>query len=355
MKKVLIVDFNATAPTYNHYFVKGLNDEGVQVDILGIENKTFTSYHREKLNYKGFKLGKKSINYILNWLWLLITAKKYKAIHFQWLQLLKHNSLELLFVRILKQRNKKIFYTVHNFFPHDSDDEKVNKRYVRLYRMLDILVVHANSTTAKINSIAGLKDIVKINHGYFYTEFADFQKSTYSFELLMFGSILAYKGVEDAIEVVALLQGLNISIKLLVAGKCEPHYLQTLKDLIRDKDLESVVVLNIGFIEVEQLIKHYKNAALSIMPYKEIEQSGVLYTSLGLGVPVVGYDVGGFGETIINEHNGYLVPKNDVAALAQAVRKGLQNRLKLRENILQDIQNDLWVQNAKTLKEEYYK
>ena len=40
----------------------------------------------------------------------------------------------------------------------------------------------------------------------------------------------------------------------------------------------------------------FRRADLAVLPYREIEQSGVLYTALGFAVPLVLSDVGGFPE-----------------------------------------------------------
>ena len=40
----------------------------------------------------------------------------------------------------------------------------------------------------------------------------------------------------------------------------------------------------------------FRRADLVVLPYREIDQSGVLFTALGFGVPLVLTDVGGFPE-----------------------------------------------------------
>lgn len=351
MKRVLIVDFNGTAPTYNYYFVKGLLDEGLDVTVLGKENKIFTAIHSEKIKYVGIVSGIKLLDYTLNWMMLFSLAKKYDVIHFQWLPMLKFTSIELSLLKRLRKINKNIFYTVHNFFPHNSISEKVNRRYIELYKTVDNLVVHADATTAKIKEQIGNKETIKIEHGYFYAEFRDNIEKSKEYDLAMLGNILPYKGVEDAIEAIALIP--EHKLKLLIAGKCAPEYETGLRKLIADKELENQVFFEIGFLSVQQLIDYYAVSALSIMPYKQIEQSGVLYTSLGLKVPIVGYKSGGISETVINDCNGYLVEKNNIVALSKAIEIGLENSKKWSDFIVEYNAQDLWRKNAKILKESY--
>ncbi|WP_339725376.1 glycosyltransferase [Maribacter stanieri] len=351
MKRVLIVDFNGTAPTYNYYFVKGLLDEGLDVTVLGKEDKIFTDIHLEKIKHVGLVSGIKLLDYILNWMMLFFLAKKYDVIHFQWLPMLKFTSIELSFLKRLKSINRNIFYTVHNFYPHNSISEKVNRRYIELYKLIDNLVVHADATTVKIKEQIEGKEAIKIEHGYFYAEFRHNIEKSKEYDLAMLGNILPYKGVEDAIEAIALMP--ENKVKLLIAGKCTLEYEASLRKLIADKSLKNQVFLEIGFLSVQQLIDYYGVSELSIMPYKEIEQSGVLYTSLGLKVPIVGYKSGGISETVINNCNGYLVEKNNIVALSKAIEKGLENSKKWSNYIMEYNAQDLWRKNAVILKESY--
>lgn len=354
MRKVLIVDFNATAPTYNYYFVKGLLEEGLDVVVLGNQNKSFTAIHEDKIEYKGIFSGIKLLDYTLNWVMLFFIARKYQAIHFQWLPMLKFSSVELVLINKLKKVNRKIFYTIHNFFPHNSEDIKINRRYIQLYKSLDHLIVHTDATTLKLLEHIGDKKTVKIQHGYFYAEFRRAIKKNKKYDLAMLGNILPYKGVEDAIEAIAIIKKTSIIVNLIVAGKCSYEYQSSLEQLIREKGLKDQVKLEIGFLSNKRLMEYYADSSISIMPYKEIEQSGVLYTSLGLAVPIVGYNLGGFSETIVNDKNGFLVEKNNVIALSEKIIEALSKSEKWSTYINEYNNKDIWRENAKILKAAYF-
>jgi glycosyltransferase involved in cell wall biosynthesis len=62
-----------------------------------------------------------------------------------------------------------------------------------------------------------------------------------------------------------------------------------------------------------------RRAELAVLPYREIDQSGVLFTALGFGVPLVLTAVGGFPE-IAGAGAATLVPPGDPAALHEALR-----------------------------------
>lgn len=357
MDKILVVDFNATAPTYTYYFVGGLQGYGMKVDVLGVENKAFTEIHSEhKINYIGFNLGNKLLTYIANWFKLLVISKKYNAVHFQWLPMLNYASTELVLLRWLKKRQPNLFYTVHNFFPHDTIKEKVQKRYLDLYAMFGTLVVHTESTAQKIKRYVGTKKIIAIKHGYFFAEFRKTSIVTRKYDLAMLGTLLPYKGIEDAIEAVARLKRSNNKlVKLLLAGKCKEPFLRSLQDLVKVNGLEDQVEFDIGFLPVPRLLAYYNETKLSVMPYREIEQSGVLYTSLGMGVPIVGYETGGLADMVISDFNGRLSPNGDILQLVDSIAIGMRDWEIWSRNIREGRFQDFWKGNARILNQAYFK
>lgn len=354
MQDVLVVDFNGTAPTYTYYFTKGLLDGNLSVEILGKENQEYLKIHPQKLHYKGVDGFPKTINYLINWLLLLLMAKRYKAIHFQWLPLLNKTSLELYLLKALQGINPNVFYTVHNFYPHDSNDPKVQKRYLKLYKMVNKLVVHTNKTAGQIFDFTSRNDVIVINHGYFYKEISDYQKVDEKEELVsMLGFIRPYKGAEDAIKAIAQMKENNSRIKLLIAGKCNERYYKNLIEQVELLGVSEQVSIQIGFLSTRDLIHAYRKSKVCLLPYKRIDQSGVLMTSLGLSVPIVAYDKGGFGDVIKNGWNGYLVEQDNIPGLVDGIEKCLQNNDRMKMNILSDQKKDLWLANAHKLKKAY--
>ena len=67
-----------------------------------------------------------------------------------------------------------------------------------------------------------------------------------------------------------------------------------------------------------------RRADLVTLPYREIDQSGVLYAALGLGRPLLLSDVGGFGEVAATGAAELVAPGDPAAlhaALARAARR----------------------------------
>src|SRR5947208_2892828 len=69
------------------------------------------------------------------------------------------------------------------------------------------------------------------------------------------------------------------------------------------------------FVTDLELPAFFRRADLVVLPYREIDQSGVLYTALAFGKPIIASAVGGFSEIDALR----LVPPGDAAALAEAI------------------------------------
>jgi glycosyltransferase involved in cell wall biosynthesis len=66
-------------------------------------------------------------------------------------------------------------------------------------------------------------------------------------------------------------------------------------------------------------------AAVVVLPYRRIDQSGVLFAALALGRPLVATRVGGFAEVVEQHGAGLVVPPEDPAALAAALIEVLRD------------------------------
>jgi glycosyltransferase involved in cell wall biosynthesis len=79
------------------------------------------------------------------------------------------------------------------------------------------------------------------------------------------------------------------------------------------------------FIPDKEIPAFMRRADLVVLPYRNIEQSGVLYTALAFGRPLVLSSVGGFTE--IGERGAArLVPPEDPDELAEAITELIADR-----------------------------
>ncbi len=82
------------------------------------------------------------------------------------------------------------------------------------------------------------------------------------------------------------------------------------------------------FIGDAELPAYFQRADLVVLPYREIDQSGVLFTALAFGKPMLLSDVGGFPE-IAATGAARTFPAGDVPALSDALGELLSDRAAL--------------------------
>ena len=74
------------------------------------------------------------------------------------------------------------------------------------------------------------------------------------------------------------------------------------------------------FVADDEVAAYFRRADLVVLPYREIDQSGVLFTALAFGAPLVLSAVGGFPE-VAADGAAALVAPGDAAALAGELRR----------------------------------
>ena len=133
--------------------------------------------------------------------------------------------------------------------------------------------------------------------------------------ILCFGVIRPYKGVDVLLEAFAELEGAELWIvgrplsldvaELERLAPAAPGRVRFVPRYVPDAEVPAIM----------------RRADLVVLPYRDVDQSGVLYTALAFGKPIVASAVGGFPEVIQGHGAGRLVPSGDPAALAACLRE----------------------------------
>ena len=141
------------------------------------------------------------------------------------------------------------------------------------------------------------------------------------FNVIAMGALYSVKGFDLLIQAISLIKITLPNVRLYILGKesIEKGYKYKLEQLIKSLDLEKHVFL-IGF--KSNPYPYLKNADLFVLSSRKEGFPNVVLEALTLGIPVVATDCVDF-ENIINDgENGYIVPKNNVQALAEGIIKG---------------------------------
>lgn len=220
-----------------------------------------------------------------------------------------------------------IVYTLHDPQPHLGENPLIAFLYQLMIPRAKRIIVHSKVHQKYLFEKGFSREkVYQIQHGD-YSFLTKWQKSEIKEEnnILFFGRIEKYKGIEYLLEAFSLIQKEIPGIKLIIAGQGD---LMSYNKLI--KKLSGVKVLNY-FVPDSRVAEFFQKAKAVIMPYVEATQSGVPSIAYSFKKPVVATAIGGLLELIDHGQTGYLVKPADSQALAEAVIKLLKNDEKRKE------------------------
>ena len=152
--------------------------------------------------------------------------------------------------------------------------------------------------------------------------------------LLTFGSVRPYKGVDLALDALALVDP-RLDVRLIVAGRfwgCAG----ALRARAERLGLDGRVELRDGFVSNEEAALLFSIADASLLPYRSASQSGVVQLSFAYGRPVIATEVGGIPAAVENGRDGILCEPSDPAALARAIERMARERAALAAGVRAD-------------------
>lgn len=236
--------------------------------------------------------------------------------------------------RWLRERGKLLFCTIHNIYPHGYTPGKPGVvgslllRWRRVaFRLCDALFVHSENLQRHLAEFLGPghPPIFVTPHGVWKPAgdnltAASPEERLRRRHLLFFGVIRPNKGLHillDAMEDLA-------DCTLTVAGQPqEVRYLERIRAMVRRLPSGRIELVD-RFVEDDEMVRLFDQSSLVVLPYTSFTaQSGVLHDALAHGLPVVATDVGALGESVRSWDIGQVVPPNDYAALAAAIRQML--------------------------------
>ncbi|MBE3086980.1 MAG: glycosyltransferase family 4 protein, partial [Bacteroidetes bacterium] len=236
-----------------------------------------------------------------------------------------------------KALGKKIIFTAHdiNYRKLVGSDTLMNSLSLKLmYRIVDHLIVHTEkmkmelveSYHVKENKISiipfGINEVMPKTDLTREQARKKLNLSTHDKILLFFGNIAPYKGLEFLIRSLVNLRERYKDLKLIIAGRiktdCQEYWIN-IENIVKEHKLEDVIIKRIEYIpEVEAEI-YFKAADVLILPYKNIFQSGLIYTSYHFGLPVVATDAGSLKDDVIIGKTGFICRAEDPEDLAEKV------------------------------------
>ena len=252
-------------------------------------------------------------------------AEHPEVVHWQWL------TTPYLDAPVLPSGHKRVF-TLH--YPLPSSAPGLAAQRMLLARF-DAVISHTEVGAAALRDRVGLdpERVHVIAHGAFDYLTRQPQEAPLPADLgdaegpviLFFGLLRPYKGLDVLLEAFRDVDGAELWIAGMPRMPIEP-----LRELAARA--HGTVRFVPRFVSDPEIPAFFRRADVVVLPYREIEQSGVLYTALAFGKPIVASSVGGFPEVAERHGAARLVPPGDARALARTLGE-LVSQPALRESL----------------------
>jgi glycosyltransferase involved in cell wall biosynthesis len=334
--RVHIVDPSAYTPPYDHALCRALAAAGAEVEL-------YTShfahgpvappdgYRRRELFYPlaarvGATRARRAVKlaeHVPDMLRYRRRARAADVVHFQWLAV-QHLDGWLLPERAVagaaSAPRRPLVLTAHDILPREARrGQRAAQR--RLYDRFDAIVVHSEHGRRRLTGELGIdpERVHVIAHGVLEhlaaggPEERASERPPFATELpvvLCFGLMRPYKGIDLLLEA---WRGIE-DAELWIAGM--PRMDISALQAAAPPGVRFVP----RFIGDDELPAYFRRADLVVLPYREIDQSGVLFTALAFGKPLLLSDVGGFPE-IAATGAARSFPAGDVGALHDSLRE----------------------------------
>jgi len=343
--KVAIVDSSGFTPPYDHCLADALAQQGCQVVVATTRLPPGPwaqdmPYERWELFYRiGSRLGKmklrtylKGCEHPFDMQRLICRLRRWKpdVIHFQWLPV---PAIDRFFLPQLR-KIAPLVLTVHDTKPfHGAPSSRLQLIGLKTaFKRFDHYIVHTQySRETLINELMLPEERVSvIPHGVFayYRGLINDLEGPSQFpwpggekRILYFGVLKPYKGVDILFEAFARLPARLIKDTVLQIVGYPKMPVKPLQELARRLGIENRVFWDLRFVDEKEVASYFSQADIVVLPYRRIDQSGVLMTALAFGKPIVASRVGGFAEVLKDGLHGFLVDPEDVEALAQALAR----------------------------------
>ncbi|MEA2143041.1 MAG: hypothetical protein QOI64_1471 [Solirubrobacteraceae bacterium] len=328
--RVHLLDPSAYTPPYDHALAGALARAGLDVELHTsrflygptprpegylVDERFYGASTRPRVASSRVRMPVKLAEHVPEMLAYRRAARRADVVHFQWL------TVQPVDWALLPSGRPRVL-TAHDVIPREPRPGQIAATR-RLVHSMDAVVVHSEHGAARLQHELGLsRDRIRvIPHGVFdhYTRIPDpkpLPDELASVEgpvILFFGLLRPYKGIDVLLEAFRQIGGAELWVVGMPRMPLEP-----LRELAARAPGRVRFVPR--FIPDDEIPAYFERADVVALPYREIDQSGVLYTALAFRKPLVLSDVGGFGEV---GGAARLVPPGDASALASALTASL--------------------------------
>lgn len=226
--------------------------------------------------------------------------------------------------------------TAHDVIPREPRPGQLGA-LAKTYRAVDAVVVHSQHGREVLTDTLDVDSerVHVIPHGVFDylkrvpnakplpPEFAGVERPV----VLQFGLMRPYKGIDLMLEA---FTAADPDAELWIVGMPRMP-IEPLRKLAEDLGIADRVRWLPRFVNDDEIAAFFERADVVALPYRQIDQSGVLFTALAFGKPLLLTRVGGFTEIADRHGAAVSVAPGDLTVLARGLTELLTDGARRRE------------------------
>jgi glycosyltransferase involved in cell wall biosynthesis/GT2 family glycosyltransferase len=294
----------------------------------------------------------------VDWYWFpsmlgalrLLRRSRPKAVLFQWWTGSVLHSY-LLLALAARLQGARIIIEIHEI--QDTGEAKLVpvRSYVqhfgrRLMGLANAYIVHSEFDREALGKSfdVGQRPIRVVRHGpfshYAVAESTRLREAPEGMcNILFFGTIRPYKGLEDLVQAFELLASEDENYWLTVVGETWEDWTQPIEMIKASMYRDRITLVN-HYVSDMEVSRWFAGADIVALPYRRSSASGPLHLTMDAGLPVVVTEVGGLTEAVRGYDGAVLVAPADPDSL----REGLRAATSLRNRHFDD--SSSWSDNA---------
>jgi glycosyltransferase involved in cell wall biosynthesis len=217
----------------------------------------------------------------------------------------------------LAARGVPVVFLCHNVIEHDAARYKRELTRIVL-RGARAYCVQSQSEARELSALLPEAEVVVHAHPLYDQYPASNRQLTRRapLELLFFGVIRPYKGLDILLQAMALL--VRQDVHLSVVGEFWKHEAETRKR-ITELGIAGKVELIPRYVDEQEAANYFSRADAVVLPYRSASGSGVIPMAYHYDKPVIATRVGGLVDAIRDGRTGILVDPTSPRALAEAI------------------------------------
>jgi glycosyltransferase involved in cell wall biosynthesis len=359
----VVIVMNGFQVHYEAAFSNALAANGVAVELIASD---LTRVDRLAANVRSINLrGSQAPD--RNWLRKVINVLRYQrdlivhlrrcqpvAVHLAGWFSTRRSFTGILEALVLRSLGRPFVFTVHNILPHDRRTRWEALVHRLLYAIPHHLVVHTDRVRDELIARYGVPagKICVMQHGIadlvrFDAERRDSVRSSLGVLpsqrlLLMFGNVARYKGADLFVEAMGLLDQRFVAV---IAGRGNPDWEPELSSRIEASPAKDRVHRIDRYVDDDEMGGLFQAADAVVMPYREIDQSGVLFQAMRFGTPVLAFDVGALRD-YVSRKIGMTTHDHTAGGLASLI---VEHDAPRSAVIHKAAERYLWTQTVRTL------